>query len=177
MPVELFTLTEKLLMVGILAFSIGARYLLRNRRTPFDLLLALPPLLLPAFGILSLGFAVETRRADLGSMVLIVLSAAVGVFLFLSELMYLGFGRWLTKQRGDRWVKEIDYIYLLLGGVGVAASMNRMDLVGNKIQFIDAYGPFVLAVAIAIRLIKTRVEINGWEKPLSAAKPSKKLKR
>jgi hypothetical protein len=43
-------------------------------------------------------------------------------------------------------------------------SISRLDIVIEKLAFPDYIGPFVLATALAIRAIKTRVEINGWNK-------------
>jgi hypothetical protein len=89
---------------------------------------------------------------------------AAFLFLVLSEMMISGLASALTKWRGEVWVKELDYIYLLLGACGLAMSISRLDIVSEKLSFPEYIGPFVLATALAIRAIKTRVEINGWNK-------------
>ena len=78
--------------------------------------------------------------------------------------MILGLAAALTRWRGEVWVKEMDYIYLLLGACGLAMSISRLDIVTEKLAFPEYIGPFVLATALAIRAIKTRAEINGWNK-------------
>ena len=86
------------------------------------------------------------------------------LFLVLSETMISGLALTLTKWRGEVWVKELDYVYLLLGACGLAMSTNRLDIVNEKMSLPEYVGPFVLATALVIRAIKTRVEINGWHK-------------
>ena len=86
------------------------------------------------------------------------------LFLVLSEMMISGLASALTRWRGEVWVKELDYVYLLLGACGLALSISRLDIVSEKLAFPEYIGPFVLATALAIRAIKTRVEINGWNK-------------
>jgi hypothetical protein len=67
------------------------------------------------------------------------------------------------------WVKELDYVYLLLGACGLAMSTNRLDVVSEKMSAPEYLGPFILATALVVRAIKTRVEINGWNKLRSNA--------
>jgi hypothetical protein len=86
------------------------------------------------------------------------------LFVLISELMIQGLGRLLTKWRGDKWVKEIDYLYLSLGAAGLALSTNRLEVVDQKLSLPDYVGPFVIATALVVRAIKTRAEINGWNK-------------
>ena len=57
-------------------------------------------------------------------------------------------------------MKEIDYWYLLLGSLGIAVSVSRLEILGGqKIEILDEFGPLVLTAAVALRLVKTRVEI------------------
>jgi hypothetical protein len=71
----------------------------------------------------------------------------------------------LTNWRDEKWAKEMDYVYLVLGAVGLAISTNRLDIVDQKLSMPEYFGPFVLATALVVRGLKTRVEINGWNKP------------
>jgi hypothetical protein len=53
------------------------------------------------------------------------------------------------------------------GVIGVVVAISRADKVMDDTTFRlpDLVGPTLLATAIVIRAIKTRVEINGWNKP------------
>lgn len=89
--------------------------------------------------------------------------------MILDEATYL-IGSWLTKRLGgNNWVKQIDYIYLLMGSGGIAGSIDRLSAVEHKMKFLSDLGPLLVAAAIAIRLVKTRVEINGWDEIESRA--------
>src|SRR6266404_8603316 len=89
---------------------------------------------------------------------------AAFLLLVLSEMMISGLASVLTRWRGEVWVKELDYVYLLLGACGLAMSTNRLDVVNEKMSAPEYLGPFILATALVVRAIKTRVEINGWNK-------------
>jgi hypothetical protein len=84
------------------------------------------------------------------------------LYVFLGEWLLLSLAGQLTLWRGEKWVKEIDYIYLMLGAVGIAGSINRLDSITGRFERADWVGLLVLTVAIVIRLIKTRAEIAGW---------------
>jgi hypothetical protein len=89
--------------------------------------------------------------------------------MILDEAMYRA-GHWLTEHVGGNfWVKQIDYIYLLMGAGGIAGSIDRLSVVEHKTVFLSYLGPLLLAAAISIRLVKTRIEINGWDKVESKA--------
>ena len=62
--------------------------------------------------------------------------------MILDEAMYRGVGRWLTKRLGgNNWVKQIDYIYLLMGSASIVVSLNRLSMVTGKIEFLNDVGP------------------------------------
>jgi hypothetical protein len=90
---------------------------------------------------------------------------AAFLFVVLSELMLAGLASALTRWRNEKWAKEMDYIYLALGAIGLAISTNRLDIVDQKLSMPEYVGPFILASALVIRALKTRVEIAGWNKP------------
>jgi hypothetical protein len=100
----------------------------------------------------------------------VVLFGAV-VFVSLSEIFLRGLAEFLTRQRGDKWVKELDYIYLFFAAIGLLASINRLDTIHDHIVVPDFYGPMLVAAALAIRAIKTRADIAGWNK-LPLVQPS-----
>jgi hypothetical protein len=43
-------------------------------------------------------------------------------------------------------------------------TVNRLDVVGDRVTRIDLAAPLILATAIILRVIKTRAEIGGWNK-------------
>lgn len=88
----------------------------------------------------------------------------VSLFVVVSTYMKRYFAIRLTKLRGEKWIKELDYIYLTLGSVGILASINRLNFVTGKIESGDLVAPLLLTTAIVIRLVKTRADIGGWNK-------------
>lgn len=86
------------------------------------------------------------------------------LFVVLSEVLIAGFGAVLTRWRGENWVKELDYVYLALGALGLAMSTNRLEMVDEKMSLPEYLGPFAIATALVVRAIKTRSEINGWNR-------------
>lgn len=86
------------------------------------------------------------------------------LFVALSELLMSGGATWLTKRRGENWVKEIDYLYLGLGAVGLFISLGQLASVSDKLSLPGTIGPVALATALTLRIVKTRAEIGGWNK-------------
>jgi hypothetical protein len=90
---------------------------------------------------------------------------AVSLFVVLSEALTLfGGAAALTRWRGEKWVKELDYVYFAFGSLGAVLAINRMNAVGEKLMLSDVYVPVILASALVIRVIKTRAEINEWHR-------------
>lgn len=59
----------------------------------------------------------------------------------------------------------MDYLYLGLGTIGVVLAIGRSSLVvDNRTNLPDAVGPFPVSIALVLRTIKTRAEINGWNR-------------
>ena len=96
-----------------------------------------------------------------------LLMAVYGITLYivLCEVLLRGVAQWLTKKRGEKWVKELDYFYLAFGLVGILGSVNRIEQVSGRFSKVDILAPVVLVTAVVIRFIKTRAEIGGWNKP------------
>jgi hypothetical protein len=94
----------------------------------------------------------------------ILVLCGIGLFVILSEAMLAGFAKFLTAKRGEKWVKEMDYLYLTIGAVGILASMNRIEFLTGRFQGTDILAPLVLATAVVIRFLKTRADIAGWNK-------------
>ena len=107
-------------------------------------------------------------NTDLILLAAMTFSFAAVLFMLVSEAMLAGLANRLTQWRGEKWVKELDYFYLALGALGIVLSMNRIEGVDHKLPIPDFVGPFILAIAIVLRAIEARAEINGWNK-LSAS--------
>jgi len=99
------------------------------------------------------------------AIILTLLAVGSGIVIVWGELMHAGFGRWLTEKRGERWVKEIDYVYIGLAAVGVLVTMNRLEFVDKRFEQGDLLGLLAVTAAVAVRLTKTRIEANEWHKP------------
>ena len=74
----------------------------------------------------------------------------------------LAIAQWLSKKRGERWVKEMEYVYLLLGCVGIVGLINRLQNIDDRMLALKWLGPVVLSIAVAFRFVKTRAELDRW---------------
>ena len=75
----------------------------------------------------------------------------VCLFALISNALMAGLADRLTKWRGEKWVKEIEYVYLTLGSLGLFGSINRMDkMVDRLAPEYDLLGPLVLMSAIVL---------------------------
>ena len=92
------------------------------------------------------------------------------LFVLLCEaLLHAGFAVRLNRWRGEKWVKELDYVYLGMGAVGLAYSVDRLQSVSTGVVAGQWIGPFLVATALVVRTIKTRADIGNWNK-LTAVK-------
>ena len=66
------------------------------------------------------------------------------LYIVLCEVLLQGGAPWLTKTRGSKWVKELDYIYLAFGVIGILCSVNRIEQVRGRFAKIDILAPLVL---------------------------------
>jgi hypothetical protein len=83
----------------------------------------------------------------------------------MSDALLGRLGRYLTNRRGEKWTKEMDYVYLAIGVIGILASVNRVEFMTGRFERTDILAPLLLVTAVVIRLIKTRAEIGGWNRP------------
>jgi hypothetical protein len=108
------------------------------------------------------------HKLHLSAFVVVGELAVFGALLYLTLcelLLTWGLAEKLTVVRGPRWVKEIEYLYLELGLIGVLWSVNRIDALFNRIDpHYDFVAPWALVTAVVLRLIKTRAEIGEWNK-------------
>jgi hypothetical protein len=121
-------------------------------------------------GLCGVGFlsaaALEFVTPEVDLFELMAIAFGYGAMLY-SMIIYLltwRYARWLTLKRGEKWVKEIDYVYLSLAAVGVIVTISKLPNVRQKMELAESIGPLFLISAIVFRLIKTRAEIAGWNK-------------
>jgi hypothetical protein len=107
--------------------------------------------------------APEPIRLTLIAAILVIYG--VVLFVLLSDLMMWRLAKYLTATRGEKWTKEMDYVYLTIGAAGILASLNRIEFLTGRFERADIIAPLILATAVVIRFIKTRAEIGGWNKP------------
>lgn len=88
-----------------------------------------------------------------------------GLYAVVCDALRFGLAAYLTRKRGEKWVKELDYVYLGLGAVGLFGSITRLNLGGDHYTRADILGPIVVATALVVRLVKTRAELGGWNRP------------
>jgi hypothetical protein len=105
-----------------------------------------------------------SKSVPLRDVLLATSGYCISLFVTLSEILVRGGGAWLTGKRGDKWTKEIDYVYLVLGAGGLLLSVSQLSVVADKVSFPSTLGALCLATALVLRAIKTRAEIAGWNK-------------
>jgi hypothetical protein len=143
---------------------LGCHLLLKNSDRWKGLRL-LTALMLLAAPLIVIGLVSARPLVRFSTIITCVFVYAVSLFVALSEILTLfGGGAALTRWRGEKWVKELDYVYFALGGLGAVLAVNRMNAVGEKLSLPDLFVPIVLASALVVRVIKTRSEINEWYK-------------
>jgi len=111
------------------------------------------------------------KNIDFSQGVSLLVMFGAAFYAALCDAFRFGLARWLTRTRGEKWIKEIDYVYLGCGTVGVILSMTKIDLIGGHYTQYELMGPLVVMSAIVIRLAKTRADIEGWNKAPATAEP------
>jgi hypothetical protein len=87
------------------------------------------------------------------------------LFVILSDALLMGGAKVLTAKRGEKWIKEMDYLYLTIGAIGILMSVNRIDFLTGRFEGTDILAPLILTTAVVIRFLKTRADIGGWNNP------------
>jgi hypothetical protein len=96
--------------------------------------------------------------------VVTVFTFAVALYTILCNWLAYGGATRLLRWRGEKWIKEIDYLYIFFGAVGLFWLLNGHPLTTHNITRLGLAPPLVVATALVLRLIKTRAEIGGWNK-------------
>jgi hypothetical protein len=133
----------------------------QSRAGPFAVLFTMLVILSAAIFVI-LSQAPEPIRLTLIAAILVIYGVAL--FVILSDLMNRRLAKYLTAKRGEKWTKEMDYVYLTIGAAGILTSINRIEFLTSRFERADIIAPLVLTTAVVIRFIKTRAEIGGWNK-------------
>ena len=86
------------------------------------------------------------------------------VFIFICEWLMRGGANRITEKRGEKWTKEIDYVYIALALVGVVGFLARAESFAERFERAHTLSALFLVTALVVRLVKTRAEINDWNK-------------
>jgi hypothetical protein len=121
-------------------------------------------LILIVISFLFIALVYRPQPVPFAVMVALLFLYGSGLFVVLSELLLHGGGNFLTKKRGEKWTKELDYFYLSVGIVAILLSLNKISIVTERFEGTDIVAPFFLTTAIVFRFIKTRAEIGQWNK-------------
>jgi hypothetical protein len=117
--------------------------------------------------VIGIAFVVEVATQEkvlLLQLVSLTIWWGAAQYVVICDIFLLWLANFLTKVRGDKWIKEMDYFYLLIGALGVVISVSRLEIVSDKLSGIDIIGPLVVTTALVLRLVKTRADIGGWNK-------------
>jgi hypothetical protein len=118
-------------------------------------------------GLVVVVFVVLARTREpmsVGELTSLLLLYGVSLCVVLGDILMAGLARYLTAQRGENWTKELDYVYLSIGSLGIVGSLNRLEFLTGRSAWADVIAPLVLTTAVVIRFIKTRAEIEGWNR-------------
>jgi hypothetical protein len=108
---------------------------------------------------------VRTREAmSVSALTSLLLLYGVSLFVILGDILMGGLAKYLIAKRGEKWTKELDYVYLSIGSLGIVGTLNKRDFVSGRSDWADVIAPLILTTAVVIRVTKTRAEIEGWNK-------------
>jgi hypothetical protein len=91
-----------------------------------------------------------------------LLGYSAGLYALLCDVFRFGLAHRLTETRGVKWVKELDYFFLLSGSAGVFLLLTKLPVGTQQNSPLEFLGPILAATGLVLRLIKTRAEIDDW---------------
>jgi hypothetical protein len=109
----------------------------------------------------SLHEVIGRERIPMLTFVGLIASCGILAYVAFSELLMRGAAEWLNDRRKP-WVKELEYVYLLFGIGGLIVSINRMEMMEGKIEWLGVLGPLIVTLAVVVKLVKVRAEVYGW---------------
>jgi hypothetical protein len=160
--------------VSIFIISASLVFLWAHIRGSADVWAAIAFSFLTSLIMILLGF--EPNSLTVMLVLSVLMLNGIAMFVLLSLAMTKGgLAAWLSRHRGEKWIKELEYVYLALGALGVASTVNKLDFLDGRLKAGDIYAPMVLSLAIALRFLKTKAEIEGWNRiaqPTTPAPPA-----
>jgi hypothetical protein len=147
-----------------LLFAVLLAFIHWKSRMPSGFQYFFLPVLLCLSVLVFVILAARPQPEPFGRLAALIVTYGVGLFTFLDSLMVAGLAKKLTAWRGEKWVKEMDYVYLALGSGGILLSLNKVEFLTGRFETADILAPLLLASAVVFRALKTRVEIAEWNK-------------
>jgi hypothetical protein len=147
---------------SVMALGSVVFFLFHYYRQADAILLAFFGVIVVALGTIFVLMWVHPEPIPLSHLFGILISYGILLFIVLSESLLRGGAKWLTKVRGEKWLKEMDYVYLIVGVAGIFMSMNKIEILTGRIEGTDILASVTLMTAIVVRFIKTRADIGGW---------------
>jgi len=107
---------------------------------------------------------IRQPHVEMLSFVGLLIIWGIAVYVVICESLLLGLASRLNKlQPRGRWIREIEYPYLLLGLIGLFVTINRITMLEHRITDYELYGPLILVTATSIKFVKTRAEVSKWD--------------
>mgnify|MGYP001560516508 CR=1 FL=1 len=110
------------------------------------------------------GWSIVKESIPFGLATGVLFLYSTSLFLLLCLAVELGLGRTLTRWRDDKWAKEMEYVYLSFGLFGAIMSLSKAQFLVNRHEVAEMPAAMLVATAIVIRTLKTRVELSDWNK-------------
>jgi hypothetical protein len=109
------------------------------------------------------GRIVVRTRIPMENFVILILCFGLLAYVMIAELFLRWGADWLNRHRLT-WVKELEYVYVVLGVLGLAVSINRMEIMDGKVEGLNLAGPLIVMLAVVVKMIKVRAEVSEWDK-------------
>lgn len=152
---------DLIIYLGLISFLIA--HLVGLLRHAYEVLVLIAlSFIISVFGFIDIIFE---ESVPISAMFLFMAVYGITLYIVLCEVLQRGVDQWLTKKRGEKWVKELDYFYLTAALAGIIFSVNRIEKFTGRFSIGDIPASVILMTAVVIRFIKTRAEIGGWNKP------------
>jgi hypothetical protein len=135
-----------------------------RRRTFLNVLKIFSFVLATSILMITIASMVAQPKVPFGLFVGTTFMFGAAVYVFVAENFLQWAAPLLNRRRPGKWIKELEYPYLMLGTIGVFVAINRIDIVEGMGRSLDLWGPMLIASAIAVKLIKVRAETNDWDK-------------
>jgi FlaA1/EpsC-like NDP-sugar epimerase len=120
--------------------------------------------------VVGMYYLLENNSTDFTSIILPAFISCLVIWTFTFHWVAYHVG-WCIRQRyGDspwvkQWVKEIDYIYLLVSSLSLLKLVITQIHPHDELKVYNALAAVALGTALALRITKTSIEVWGWDEP------------